>query len=501
MTQAKRISARAVLLATGTAGFVALGAGVSGAEALASPVAEIAPTVERALVEGVAPTMNTAFPGGVGPVAGTTLAELQETSRNPEKPAPDLASMLPAGEREIATPVGGVANPSAALADAVAATQDATGLDGNPHDTVGHDLGAAVEKRATAAGEEFGTTAQSAGGALEETASEVLPHTVVAVHGLRDEMGVPTLSDLPRPAELAQGLDASRLPDADTVTGAVDLSDPTALTRENTLGVSEVLDVAPALPAAPGTVRQSAQAPGLPNMWDFAYAFGLETPKALQDVVESNPVTDDNYVSLGEEEILGAIGNRNLEAPITGQARPVDSGVLSAPVEHAESGLAGAVHQGSPQAPALNGDPAVLETPSIAQMPSGSAPGLTDLTGALLAGATDPGSVDMVALDGPLAEAEPPRVGTGLPTVDGTLPQVADTSSLPTLAEGPDMTTVEDLVAGLSRGPGLLEDLDTSDLVSIDGGTAEAPPTPEGMVSHPTFLNPLPGSEALPLVS
>ncbi|MFD6096092.1 hypothetical protein ACFVWN_06850 [Nocardiopsis flavescens] len=484
MSQAKSISARAVLLAAGTAGFVALGAGVSGAEALSSPVAELAPVVERTLVEGVAPTMNTAFPGGVGPVAGTALAELQETSRNPEKPAPDLAAALPAGESEIATPLGGIANPTAALADAVAATQDATGLDGNPHDTIGHDLGAAVERRATEAGEEFGTTAQSAGGSLEETASEVLPHTVVAVHDLRDEMGVPTVSDLPRPAELVQGLDASRLPDAGAVTESVDLSDPTALTRENSLGINEVLDVAPALPA-PGTVRQSAeeaQAPVVPNMWDFAHAFGLETPKALQDVVESNPVTDDNYVSLGEEEVLGAVGNRNLDESIT-----------SLPVREQQS---------RPQLPELSGGPAVVQTPSVAQMPDAEqVPGLTDLTNALMTGASDLGSAETVALDGPLADAELPRVGTGVPAVDETLPQLADTSSLPTLAEGPDMTTVEDLVAGLSRGPALLEDLDTSDLVAIEGGTAEAPPTPEGMVSHPTFLNPLPGSEALPLVS
>lgn len=478
MSQAKRISARAVLLAAGTAGFVALGAGVSGAEALASPVAEIAPTVERALVEGVAPTMNSAFPGGIGPVAGSTLSELQETSRNADKPAPDLAAMVPAGEPEIATPVGGVANPSAALADALAATQDATGLDGNPHDTVGHDLGEAVQKRATEAGDEFGTTAQGAGGAVEGAASEVLPHTVVAAYGLREELGVPSVSDLPRPGDLAQGLDASRLSEAAAVTEAVDLSDPTALTRENTLGVSEVLDVAPALPTAGGTVPQSAQEPVVPNMWDFAYAFGVETPKALQDVVESNPVTDDNYVSLGEEEVLGAVGNRNLDESIT------------------------AVPRREQQTSPLAQGPAVVETPAVAQLPDGQrTPGLSDLTDALMTGASDLGSAEMVALDGPIADSEVPRVGTGLPAVDEALPQVADTSSLPTLAEGPDMSTAEDLVAGLSRGPALLEDLDTSDLVSIEGGTAEAPPAPEGTVSHPTFLNPLPGSEALPVVS
>ncbi|WP_306367386.1 hypothetical protein [Nocardiopsis sp. CC223A] len=477
MSQVKRISARAVLLAAGTAGFVALGAGVSGAEALASPAAEIAPTVERALVEGVAPTMNTAFPGGIGPVTGSALAELQETSRNADEPAPDLAAMVPAGESEIATPVGAVANPSAALADAVAATQDATGLDGNPHDTAGHDLGAAVQERATGAGAEFGTTAQSAGGTVEETASEVLPNTVVAVHGFRDEMGVPTVSDLPRPGDLAQNLDASRLPDTATVTEAVDLSDPTALTRENTLGISEALNVAPSLPGATGTVPQSAETPQVPNMWDFAGAFGVETPKAVQDVVESNPVTDDNYVSLGEEEILGAVGNRNL-----------DEGITAVPQSRER--------QSTPQGPT------VVETPAVAQVPAGrQAPGLTDLTDALSAGAADLGSAETVALDGPLADTEVPRVGTGVSDVDESLPQVADTSSLPSLAEGPDMTTAEDLVAGLSRGSALLGELDTSDLVSIDGGTAEAPPAPEGTVSHPTFLNPLPGSEALPAVS
>lgn len=483
MSQAKRISARAVLLAAGTAGFVALGAGVSGAEALDSPVTEIAPTVERALVEGVAPTMNTAFPGGIGPVAGSTLTELQETSRDAGKPAPDLAAMVPAGGSEIATPVGDVANPSAALADTVAATQDATGLDGNPHDTVGHDLGAAVQERATGAGDEFGTTAQSAGGTVEETASEVLPNTVVAVHGFRDEMGVPSVSDLPRPGELAQNLDASRLPDTAAVTEAVDLSDPTALTRENALGVSEVLDVAPSLPTATGTVPQSAGQPAVPNMWDFAGAFGVETPKALQDVVESNPVTDDNYVSLGEEEILGAVGNRNLDESITAVPRSREQ-------------------QSTPQLPTLAQGPAVVETPAVAQLPAGQrTPGLTDLTDALMTGASDLGSAETVALDGPVADTEVPRAATGLPAVDESLPQVADTSALPSLAEGPDMTTAEDLVAGLSRGPAVLGDLDTSDLVAIEGGTAEAPPAPAGTVSHPTFLNPLPGSEALPVVS
>ncbi|MDT0331332.1 hypothetical protein [Nocardiopsis lambiniae] len=457
MTQANRISARTVLLAAGTAGFVALGTGIAGAEALASPVAEIAPIVERTLVEGVAPTMNTAFPGGVGPVAGSALTELQETSHDPAKPAPDLSAVLPAGERDIVTPFGDLTHPGGALGDAVASTQDATGLDGNPHDTVGHDLGAAVEKRATGAGTEFETTAQSAGGMVEDAAAETLPHTVIAVQELRDEVGVPSVSELPRPAEIAGQLDASRLPDLGE---GVDLSDPTALTSENALAVTEVLDVAPTLPTAAGTVPQSAGTPEVPNMWDFAHAFGLETPKAIQDVVESNPVTDDNYVSLGEEEVLGMIGNRNLDEDLTA-------------VSLRE-------HQSAPGA--------------------ADVPGLSDLTNALLTGASDLGSADMVGLDGPLSDAELPQVGTGLPTVDGKLPQVADTSSLPSIAEGPDMSTVEDLVAGLSRGPGLLEDLDTSDLVSIDGGTAEAPATPEGMVSHPTFMD-LPGSEALPLVS
>ena len=474
MSQAKRISARTVLLATGTAGFVALGAGISGAEALDSPVAEVAPVVERALVEGVAPTMNTAFPDGVGPVVGSALSELQQTSRDADKPAPDLAVIMPVGEPKIATPVGDVANPSAALADTVAATQDATGLDGDPHDTIGHDLGAAVQERATGAGEEFGTAARNTGGVVEETASEVLPNTVVAVQDFRDEVGVPTLSELPRPRELAQNLDVSRLPDTAAVTETVDLSDPTALTRENTLGISEVLNAAPSLPASTGTVRQSSGRPAIPNVWDFAGAFGVETPKALQDVVESNPVTDDNYVSLGEEEILGSIGNPNLEEGIT--ALPQSSR------ERQNAPLTSAPLQG----------PTVVETPTLAQLPDDQrTPGLTDLTDALLTGAFDLDSVETVSLDGPVADTEVPRVATGLPAVDQSLPQIA---------EGPDMTTAEDLVSGLSRGPALLEDLDTGNLLTIEGGTAEAPPTPEGMVSHPTFLNPLPGSEALPLV-
>lgn len=70
MTQTKRFSARVVLLATGTAGFVALGAGVAGAEDMKTPMHEIAPVVERALVEGVAPTMNELAPQGLTPVAG-----------------------------------------------------------------------------------------------------------------------------------------------------------------------------------------------------------------------------------------------------------------------------------------------------------------------------------------------------------------------------------------------------------------------------------------------
>lgn len=108
------------------------------------------------------------------------------------------------------------------------------------------------------------------------------------------------------------------------------------------------------------------------------------------------------------------------------------------------------------------------------EAPGFEAPGFGDLTDALLTGVGDAGKAEPIALNGPLADA-----------------------GLPQVAEGLDTTTVEDLVTGLSEG-GLLDQLDTSDLVSIEGGSPE-PETPAGMVEHPTFTE-LPGSEALPLV-
>ena len=221
MTQTKRFSARAVLLAAGAAGFVALGTGVSGAgvvsaESLETPMHEIAPVVERALVEGVAPTMHKLAPEGVTPVAGSALSELQATA-NTEKPAPDLGAVLP----------------DSPLADAVAGAQDATGLDGDPHDTVGQAAGRALEASAQDTGIALEDTAREAGGSVEETANDVLPHTVQAVADLRDEMLA-----LPE-------LDATQLPDLQDrrlpeLSEAPSLSDVTDLTGQNTLVLNEL---------------------------------------------------------------------------------------------------------------------------------------------------------------------------------------------------------------------------------------------------------------------
>ncbi|WP_017603839.1 hypothetical protein [Nocardiopsis alkaliphila] len=325
MTQTKRLSARTVILAAGVAGFVALGAGVAGAEGLQTPVHDLSPAVERVLVEGVAPTMNTIAPEGVGPIAGTALEELQSSAHNPERGAPDLGAVLP----------------ESPLAETVTEVQDATGLDGDPHDTIGHSAGEAVEAAAQDAGVALEEGAHKAGAGLEDSASEVLPHTVESVVELRDEVLV--LPDL----------EEQRLPE---------LSEVTELTGGNTLKLEE-----------------------------------LDSP-----------------------------------APVAGQ-----------------------------------GDTLPMSHPTSAP----PTPGLTDLTEAVLAGEVQP-----IDLNGPLADAQ-----------------------LPQLAEGVDTTTAEDLVAGLSRGPDLLNDLDTSDLVSIEGGTVEQE-TPEGMVEHPTFMD-LPGSEALPVIS
>ncbi|HJE60056.1 MAG TPA: hypothetical protein K8V84_16355 [Nocardiopsis listeri] len=360
MTQPKRLTARTVILAAGAAGFVALGAGVAGAQDLQTPMHDIAPTVERALVEGVAPAMHKIAPEGVGPIAGTALEELQAGANDPGHGAPDLGAVLP----------------DSPLADAVTEAQDATGLDGDPHDTIGHAAGESLEAGAQDAGVALEDTARGAGGTVEDKAQEVLPNTVVAVTDLRDE----TLT----------------LPESE----------------------------APTLPLS----HPESELPTAPNVWDLAAGFGVRTPDRIQDVVESNPVTSDNHVDLGEEEVLGTVGNRAWDDEVT------------------------TVPQSSPQTP-----------------------GLTDLTDGLAQGVSS-GEAKPVDVNGPLADAQ-----------------------LPQVAEGLDTTAAEDLVAGLSRGTDLLGDVDTSDLVSIEGGTAEQE-TPEGMVEHPTFMD-LPGSEALPVVS
>ncbi len=426
MTQNKRYSARAVLLAAGTAGFVALGAGVAGAESMESPVHEIAPIVERALVEGVAPTMNKLAPEGVTPIAENALSELQATA-NTEKPAPDLGAVLP----------------ESPLADAVAEAQDATGLDGDPHDTIGHSAGRALEAAAQDSGAALEDTAREAGANAEDTANTVLPHTVQSVADLRDEMIVlPELDNTQLP-DLAD----RRLPE---LSEAPSLSDVTGLTGENTLVLDDLAPIGALAQPTPPPVHMSATAPAAdtdltaPNMWDLVAAFGLETPGQLQDVVESTELTADNYVNLGEEEVLGMVGNRAWE-----------DRDLTAPQT---------VQQSSSRTVAA-------QTPGLA---APEAPGVQDLTDALLTGVSERGTADPVSLNGPLSEAQLPRV-----------------------AEGVDTTVAEDLVAGLTQGD-LLGQVDTSDLVSIEGGTAE-PQTPEGMVEHPTFTD-LPGSEALPLV-
>ncbi|MGW5876346.1 hypothetical protein ACWFMI_07305 [Nocardiopsis terrae] len=404
MTQTKRFSARVVLLATGTAGFVALGAGVAGAEDMKTPMHEIAPVVERALVEGVAPTMNELAPQGLTPVAGNALSELQDTANN-TKPAPDLGAVLP----------------DSPLADAAARTQDATGLDGDPHDTVGQAAGRALEASAEDTSVALEDTARETGTSVEDAATEVLPHTVVAVTELRDEMLTLPDLDAPRVPELSE---APSLPEVDEVT---------ELTGSNAL----VLDELGPLGGQGATLPMShseAAAPTAPNMWDLAAAFGLETPDQIQDVVESTELTEDNYVNLGEEEVLGMVGNRAWE-----------DRDLTVPQSSAGD-------TGTPEAP-----------------------GVQDLTDAVVSGVSEPGAAETVSLDGPLSEAQLPRV-----------------------AEGIDTTTAEDLVNGLGRGD-LLGQVDTSDLVSVEGGTAEQE-TPEGMVEHPTFMD-LPGSEALPVIS
>lgn len=339
MTHATSTSARTLLLAAGTAGFVALGSGVAGAESLSSSVQEtVGPVAKYALVEGAAPAMNSLAPEGVAPIADGALSELQQTAHDPAKPAPDLAAPLPEGEA-LRTPLGELPNPTPALAGTVSELQDATGLDGDPHDTVGHDIGRSLEEGGQRAGASVEDMGERAGTRVEDTAMEVLPHTVESVYHLRQELEPPRIGQL------------------------APLPDPSALT--SVVG-GDALDL-----TAPVTVPQSASA-----------------------------------------------------------TRPIN-------------------------------------------------------------------------VEGPLADPRLPRLsGTGLPLVDDTAaairPQLAE-AGLPLVAEGIDTQTAEDLVSELGRGTDLLNDLDTSDVLSISGGTAPQE-TPGGMTQHPTFMD-LPGSEALPLVS
>ncbi|OLT26115.1 hypothetical protein BJF83_04495 [Nocardiopsis sp. CNR-923] len=457
MTQVKRTSARTLVLAAGTAGFVALGAGISGADVLESSARQVAPVVERALVEGVAPTMRGLAPDGAVPIADAALSELQRAAHDPAKPAPDLSAPLPESGR-LVTPVGEFDSPLPAARHAVAGVQDATGLDGDPHHTVGHAAGDSVADTAQDAGDSLEDTggmvegtARDAGGRVERSAGTLLPHTVHAAHELKDELDVPSATDLtrmadpsqlPRPADLAGG---GSLPlDVDSsLTDGSDLprlTDLTNLTGENTLALSDVVDLGEQLGGPSGTVHQRSAAPALPNVWDMAYVFGLETPKQAQDLVESNPVTDDNYVDLGEGEILGMVGQRNMEDP-----------------------LAVTVAQSSPGSDGL-GDGGGL----LPQMPK-----VTEIA--------------------PLPQM--PQV-----TEIAELPDLAE-GGLPRVAEGADTQTVDDLFTTLGQGPSALGELDTSDLVSIEGGgPAQAPASDDGMVHHPTFTD-LPGHEALPAVS
>ncbi|MFV2197097.1 hypothetical protein [Nocardiopsis sp. LOL_012] len=93
---------------------------------------------------------------------------------------------------------------------------------------------------------------------------------------------------------------------------------------------------------------------------------------------------------------------------------------------------------------------------------------------------------------------------TGETGIGDLTSQVSDATGLglPRIAEGLDTGTVEALGARVAEGD-LLSELDLSDPVSIEGGTPRgtAGSGAEGLTSHPTFLNPLPGSTALPAVS
>lgn len=357
MPQAKRMSTRTALLAAGTAGFVALGAGIAGADTVDSAAHEIAPAAEQALAEGVAPTVTSLLPEGVGPTANAALAELQETAHDPDKPAPDLGRALPQGDEELRTPLGNAPNPAPAVTDALAQTQDVTGLDGDTTDTVGHTAGAAVEDSAHEAGDAFEELAHDTGDALEDAGNQLLPHTGEATSGVGDELAP---------------------------TGATDTT-----ARD---GDTEVLPLA-------------------------------------QDI--ELPVEGDQLASVDLQE--GPLSSQSTD-PVEPQSAPQDSGVA-------------------------------------------------ELTDTVVDGTSQPETEQDHGTGGEPLELNETLSGAGLPQV----------------AEGVDTETAEDLVAGLSRGTDLLNDLDTSDLVSIEGGAPEQE-TPEGMTEQPTYMD-LPGSEALPAVS
>lgn len=451
MSQHRRFTARTALLAASTAGFVALGAGFAGADTLESATEEVAPMVERTLVENVAPTVNSLVPQGTGSAAGGALDELQQTANDPDKPAPDLGEALPESEDRIVTPVGDAPNPIPGATDTLAEGQEMTGLDGDPYDTAGHRAGEAVEETAHGAGDRFEESAHSAGQGLEDTVTAVVPQAAHTVMGVRDQV-VPQASELEQvtalPGEAADRVDPPSLPQSG------ELGD---LTAENSLAVDEVLRS----PSDSGpTVQQSAAGPQAPNVRDAAGAFGLRTPGSVQDVLETNPLTEDHHVSLGEEDTLDMVGNGNWEEPPTVPQSSEESAGLGEAATSATDGLT----------------PEGVETFSLSGPAADTDVRLAD------------GELD------PALEVVEPVTGQ----VEETLPQTSELG-LPQVAEGVDTGTAEDLVDGLSRGTDLVHDIDLSDPVSISGGTEE-PETPEGMVEHPTVTD-LPGSDALPVVS
>ncbi|WP_020480248.1 hypothetical protein [Nocardiopsis kunsanensis] len=215
MPQYRLFTARTALLAASTAGFVALGSGFAGAGTLESATQEVAPAVERTLMENVAPTVNSLVPQGTGNAAGGALDELQQTANDPDKPAPDLGEALPESGDRIVTPVGDAPNPLPVAADTLAEGQEMTGLDGDPYDTAGHRAGEAVEETAHGAGDRLEESARGAGQGLEETVTTVVPQAARTFVDVRDQV-VPQVSDLERvpalPGEAADRVGAEEPP-------------------------------------------------------------------------------------------------------------------------------------------------------------------------------------------------------------------------------------------------------------------------------------------------